>query len=232
MAPNPGILVPCTEESVPEEVEDQAEESELIQGFREFLILLQDPKYVVTSIVNSCCFSIMVYFISLITPIAKARELEDQSFLLVTIFSASNAVAMLPMGLLGDSSFLSRIFKFPKKTLYIFCCFGLNLTIVFISLTSNFTALIIGTVLSSIFTSGMFITTNLVYLDCFKSRFGKAVGLSNLFRCIFALAVTSSAGQISSLTGCQDLHCSLHFLSGTSFILLLIWLVLGLKGWG
>ena len=115
MFPSPG-----NEESATEVAKEQTEELELIQAFREFLILLQDPKYVVTAISNSYCFSMMVYFISLITPIAKARELENQTFVLVTIFSASNTVAMLPMGLLGDSSLLNRIFKFPKKSLYIF----------------------------------------------------------------------------------------------------------------
>lgn len=232
MVPDPpGILVPFNDETVPEQANDEPRESELIQAFKEFLNLLKSPEYVVTAVINSCCFSIMIYFISMLPQIATTRGFDDQSSNLVTIFIASNVVAFLPMGFLGDSEFLKINFKFPKKSLYIFCCVGLVFTIFFISFTSSFISLIVGTVLSAIFTSGMFINTSLVYLDCFKLQFENAVGLSNLFRCIFSLVVTYLAGHLTSLPGCEDLLCSLQFLSGTSFILLIIWVGLGLVGW-
>ena len=231
MIPKPGILVPDNEETVPEDVEDDHEDSEYIQACKEFLLLLKDPVYIVTAVVNSCCFAIMVYFISLLAPIATSRKLNDQSSNLVTIFIATNAFVLLPMGLLGDSTFLKNHFKFPKKSLYIFCCSGLVITIGFLNFTRSFITLIIGTVLSAIFTSGMFITTNLVYYECFPSMFESAVGLSNLFRCIFALSINPLAGYLTTLPGCQDLSCSLHFLSGTTFILIVIWVGLGLMAW-
>lgn len=225
MAPHPGILVPNNEEAVPEPVDDESEDSELIKALKEFSELLKDPIYVVTAIVNSCHFSIMVYFLSLLEPLARVRGIE--SYILVTIFTASNVAALLPMGLVGDK-IMNRLFEFPRKGLFILCGFGLTFTIIFISLTSGFKTLIIGTILTAIFSSGMFVTTNLVYEDCFKSKFANAVGLSNLSRCIFSLAVTYIAGYINSLSGCQDLLCCLDFLSGSSGILLLLWVGLDL----
>ena len=227
MAPNPGILVPCNEETVSEPVDDESEDSELVKALKEFSNLLKDPKYVVTAIVNSCCFSVMIFFISLIEPIAKTRNVGEKGYILVSIFTASNVAALLPMGLLGDTDTMKRLFKFPRKSQYILCGFGLILTIIFITITNDFTSLIIGTIFSAIFSSGMFITTNLVYDDCFKSRFVNAVGLSNLFRCFFSLGVTYTAGHINSLSACQDLNCCLYFLSVTSGILLLLWVGLG-----
>jgi len=225
MAPHPGILVPNNEEAVPEPVDNESEDSELIKALKEFSELLKDPIYVVTAIVNSCHFSIMVYFLSLLEPLARVRGIE--SYILVTIFTASNVAALLPMGLVGDK-IMNRLFEFPRKGLFILCGFGLTFTIIFISLTSGFKTLIIGTILTAIFSSGMFVTTNLVYEDCFKSKFANAVGLSNLSRCIFSLAVTYIAGYINSLSGCQDLLCCLDFLSGSSGILLLLWVGLDL----
>jgi len=225
MAPHPGILVPNNEEAVPEPVNDESEDSELIKALKEFSELLKDPVYVVTAIVNSCHFSIIVYFLSLLEPLARVRGIE--SYILVTIFTASNVAALLPMGLVGDKIMI-RLFEFPRKGLFILCGFGLTFTIIFISLTSGFKTLIIGTILTAIFSSGMFVTTNLVYEDCFKSKFANAVGLSNLSRCIFSLAVTYIAGYINSLSGCQDLLCCLDFLSGSSGILLLLWVGLDL----
>jgi len=225
MAPHPGILVPNNEEAVPEPVDNELEDSELIKALKKFSELLKDPIYVVTAIVNSCHFSIMVYFLSLLEPLARVRGIE--SYILVTIFTASNVAALLPMGLVGDK-IMNRLFEFPRKGLFILCGFGLTFTIIFISLTSGFKTLIIGTILTAIFSSGMFVTTNLVYEDCFKSKFANAVGLSNLSRCIFSLAVTYIAGYINSLSGCQDLLCCLDFLSGSSGILLLLWVGLDL----
>jgi len=225
MAPHPGILVPNNEETVPEPVDDEPEDSELVKALKEFSELLKDPVYVVTAIVNSCHFSIMVYFLSLLEPLARVRGIE--SYILVTIFTASNVASLLPMGLVGDK-IMNRLFEFPRKGLFILCGFGLTFTIIFISLTSGFKTLIIGTILTAIFSSGMFVTTNLVYEDCFKSKFANAVGLSNLSRCIFSLAVTYIAGYINSLSGCQDLLCCLDFLSGSSGILLLLWVGLDL----
>eukprot|EP00092_Neocalanus_flemingeri_P049714 GFUD01057227.1.p1 GENE.GFUD01057227.1~~GFUD01057227.1.p1 ORF type:complete len:330 (+),score=59.66 GFUD01057227.1:3-992(+) len=227
MAPDPSILMTGDEETVPTIIADEQEDSEFIQACKEFIVLLKDPSYIVTVVVNSCCFSIMVYFLSLLPPIARSRNLMDQSSNLVTIFIATNALTLLPMGFLGDSLFLKTHCKFPKKSLYIFCCIGLLLTFVFISFTGNFMTLIIGTILSAIFTSGMFISTNLVYFDCFLSMFESAVGLSNLFRCIFALIINPLAGYITTLAGCEDLSCTLYFLSGTSFMLIIIWVGLG-----
>jgi len=226
MAPQPGILVPSNEESVPESGDGESEDSELIKAFKEFSDLLKDPIYVVTAIVNSCHFSVMVYFISLLERLARVRDIE--SYILVTIFTSSNVAALLPMGLVGDTDIMKRVFEFPRKALFILCGFGLTFTIIIISLSSDFKTLIVGTILTAIFSSGMFVTTNLVYEDCFKTKFANAVGLSNLSRCIFSLAVTYVAGYINSLSGCQDLLCCLDFLSGTSGILLLLWVGLDL----
>ena len=214
---------PGNEEAVPMDLESEQEESEFKQTCKEIIILLKDPDYVVTAVVNSCCFSIMVYFISLIGTIASSRNLEEESSNLVTIFSAANALSLLPMGFLGDSTIFKSFFKFPRKSLYIVCCIGLTFTILLFSFISSFPLLVVGTILCAIFTSGMFITTSLVYFDCFPTKFESAVGLSNLFRCISALSINPLAGYFASLSSCGDLHCSLHFLSGTIFLLILAW---------
>jgi len=214
-----------SEESLALDIETVAEEdhSELKQMYNECTVLLKDPDYVLTALVNSCSFSIMVYFISLIGPIVATRDLEDSSSNFVTIFCAVNALSLLPMGFLGDSTILRSLFKYPKKCLYIACCIGLVLTIFFFSFAHSFTSLTVGTVFLAVFTSGMFITTNLVYYDCFPTNFESAVGLSNLFRCFFALSINPLAGYFESLQGCEDLHCSLQFLTGTSFFLVVLW---------
>ena len=213
------------EETLPIDIEAEAEEnhSELKQMYKEYTVLLKDPDYVLTAVVNSCSFSIMVYFISLIGPIVTTRNLQDSSSNFVTIFCAVNALSLLPMGFLGDSTILRSLFKYPKKCLYIACCIGLVLTFFLFSFAYSLTSLTVGTVFLAIFTSGMFITTNLVYYDCFPTKFESAVGLSNLFRCFFALSINPLAGYFESLQGCEDLHCSLEFLTGTTFILVLLW---------
>ena len=56
------------EEALAVNIEAEAEEdhSELKQMYKECAVLLKDPKYVLTAQLNSCSFSIMVYFTSLV----------------------------------------------------------------------------------------------------------------------------------------------------------------------
>ena len=214
------------EEATPVDIEAQEHQSGLRYIFKEFTTLLKDSNYILTALANSCCFSIMVYFISLLGPIATSRDFEDSSSNFVTIFCAVNSLTLLPMGFLGDSTIMGRLFKYPKKCLYIACCIGMMLTFFFFSVAHSFTSLVVGTVMLAIFTSGMFITTNLVYCDCFPTKFDSAVGLSNLFRCFFALSINPLAGYFEKVKGCEDLHYTFQFLTCTTFLLLMLWILL------
>ena len=211
------------EEAVVTEIDSIEIDAQPSHFITEYVGLLKNPFYIVTAFVNSCCFSMMVYFISLIGPIVSTRGFEEESSNFVTIFSAANASSLLPMGLLGDSTLLKKYLKYPKKFLYMFCCFGLILAMLIFSYTTSFTSLVVGTILTGIFSSGIFITTNLVYFDCFQTKFESAVGLSNLFRCVFALSINPLAGYFVSLPSCEDLHCSLNFLSGAICFLIVVW---------
>ena len=212
------------EEAAPVDIEADQEQSELKQMYKEFTVLLKDVDYLVTALANSCCFSIMVYSISLLGPIVSSRTLPHSSADFVTIFCAGNALSLLPMGLLGDSTILRNMIKYPKKSLYLACCVGLTFTFFLLSVSHSYTSLVLGTALLAIFTSGMFITTNLVYYDCFPTKFESAVGLSNLFRCFFALSINPLAGYFEGLEDCENMHCSLQFLTGTTFFLILLWI--------
>ena len=81
----------------------------------------------------------------------------------------------------------------------------------------KFTITVVFAIIAGTSSSAMFLTTNLVYVDCFKAKYETAVTLSNLFRGIFALV-------LNPLSTLFDFHVKLYLLSATMVTGLIIWM--------
>ena len=123
--------------------------------------------------------------------------------------------------LLGE--LLGEYLQHPRKSLYQFfsiqASFAATLVVLLPTLVTSykFTITVVFAIITGASSSAMFLTTNLVYVDCFQSKYETAVTLSNLFRGIFALV-------INPLSTLFEFHVKLYILSATMVTGLLIWM--------
>ena len=123
--------------------------------------------------------------------------------------------------LLGE--ILDEYLQYPRKSIYQFFAIQVSVATTLVILLPNlvtnynFTITVAFSIITGASSSAMFLTTNLVYVDCFKSKYETAVTLSNLFRGMFALV-------INPLSTLFDFHIKLYLLSVTMVTGLIFWM--------
>jgi len=178
------------------------------QTCQDFGALLTSGKFLFTAAVNSICFALMIYMLSLIPKINFVDKFYDQNifenislseaekrfankakFMTETTLIAGNSIFPLVFGFLGDSARLKRLLKQPKRVLYGLCSLQLAITVLCMNYITSLPLFILTTVLAAISFNGMLLLTNLVYIELYKEKqeFESAVSLSNLFRCMGTL---------------------------------------------
>ena len=75
-------------------------------GWEDIKILLRDGRFLITAGVNSCCFSTVVYIISLIDDISDIHGLsKHQIYVIKTSYLTAHTVSLLPVSYLGNIFF-------------------------------------------------------------------------------------------------------------------------------
>ena len=75
-------------------------------GWEDIKMLLRDGRFLITAGVNSCCFSTVVYIISLIDDISDINGLsKDQIYVIKTSYLITHTVSLLPVSYLGNIFF-------------------------------------------------------------------------------------------------------------------------------
>ena len=211
--------------------------------------LLSDPTFLCVACVNSTCFSVMLYLVSLAPDVyrckfSEAGEEEDLTegiMILKTIFIATNALGYLLFGFSGqrfiNSLTLNMVIAVnllgfcsnPRKFLYQASVLVSGLNILFIKFITSqiipvMAMLVIFNVVSAVSSAGILMMSNLLYQDYFKNRhdFNTAVALSNVMRGAFALLIN----PLSSLF--PDLYFLLVAISTLMITLIVFWMLVEL----
>jgi len=183
--------------------------------------LLKDPYFLIIAAVNSICFSAVLVQLPQISIIAKDLNLSlDQRANLVSILSATNIISRICQGFVGDLSCLAKVFKHPKKFLFILSSICLSGSMVAMAFTQTFFQMIFVVCLTSFCNSGILLNSSQVYRECFSDKFSSAIGLASLFRAFFALTMGPLAGFLKGYF--QDFRASLYFLAIGSFLSMLV----------
>ena len=129
--------------------------------------------------------------------------------------------------LLGE--ILDEYLQYPRKSIYQFFAIQVSVATTLVMLLPNlvtnynFTITVAFSIITGASSSAMFLTTNLVYVDCFKSKYETAVTLSNLFRGMFALVINPLSTLFDLMhflmDGCGKLNTYKNIKRCTSIIL-------------
>lgn len=191
--------------------------------------LLRDPNFIAIAIGNSFVFNSVLSYISQYVAIASEKGLTlDECANLISAASATEIVAKLLIGFLGDLPFLRTVFRYPKKSIYTIAAIGMSFSMLAMTFSYNFTTVLISVLLGSFFLSAVQIYTGLVYAEVFPSDLASALGISNLSRAALAFAVGPVIGALREVSASFDLP--LYFLMSAILLCMAVWITMDLSG--
>ena len=157
--------------------------------------LLKDPYFLLIATANSICFATFIVQLPQISIIAKELGFSlEQTANLVSILSATDIIARLGQGLVGDLSCLATAFNHPKKFLFTLSSFCLAGIMTIMAYTQTFLQMVVLVCLTSICNAGIMLNSSQVYRECFPNHFSSALGIASFFRAFFALTIGPLAG--------------------------------------